>query len=542
MTNDHSPLHELLARILVPQAESWEHSGFVLPVSGTMQSLNQRLVRQPLLDFINYILRGIGQVIFLNNPLSGLLILVALLLQSPWVGILSLVGGIASTLSAIALKLDRDSIRNGIFGYNGVLVGAALGTFGLAGNGALNLLWAIAVVVFSSLTTVLMKTMGIWCASTLKAPPLTLPFNIATLLFLSLVLFVPQSLFDLGSSASTLTGSSSFDWLKLARSLPISFGQVFLADKLIPGILIGLAVAICTPIGAGVGILGSVLGLLVGLILGAAPEKLYAGLWGYNAILAAMAIGGVFYAPTRYSILIGGACGLLSAITGAVLAFMITPLGLPVLTLPFCIVTISFFLVLHHSLPSLVPVALHAVTTPEEHWQRYRAAKQVISSFRRQLKQAILGQRHFLFDDCSPALKGDLRYIFDAIDTDGSGTLSIQELASHFRDAGQVFSEQELAYLFKCIDLDDSGEIDFPEFGELILRHRSLMINYEKFVTYFLPIDANQDDVISIQEMNVALASVDESSLCADEVTFLEAQTGGKPLTWNQFIEVLLIT
>jgi hypothetical protein len=43
-----------------------------------MQALNQRLVNQPLQDFINAILRGISQVIFVNNPLSGLLILAAI--------------------------------------------------------------------------------------------------------------------------------------------------------------------------------------------------------------------------------------------------------------------------------------------------------------------------------------------------------------------------------------------------------------------------------------------------------------------------------
>jgi hypothetical protein len=43
-----------------------------------MPRLNQRWANQPTLDFINYSLRGVGQVVFINNPLSGLLILLAL--------------------------------------------------------------------------------------------------------------------------------------------------------------------------------------------------------------------------------------------------------------------------------------------------------------------------------------------------------------------------------------------------------------------------------------------------------------------------------
>ena len=508
-----------------------------------MQQLNQRLVNQPGLDFINYTLRGIGQVIFVNNPVSGLLILAALFIQSPWVATMGLVAVVASTLTAICLRLDRDSIRNGLFGYNGILVGAALATFGMEGNGAWNPAWAIAAIVFSALTTVLMNTIGIWFVSKFKVPLLTLPFNIATLLFLGAVLFLPQPFFNLGASAPSASTSNALDWFQIAQSLPIGFGQVFLADKLFAGILVFLAVAICTPIGAAVGLLGCILGVFAGGIVGVAPEKLYAGLWGYNALLCAMAIGGVFYAPTVRSILIGAACAFLGAIAGGVLGGIFAPLGLPVLTVPFCIVTLGFFLVLQRSLPSLVPVVLHAVASPEEHWQRYLAAKDIISQFRRQLEAAMVGKRrNFLLEKASASIKGNLRYLFDAIDTNRNGEISVGELVMHLRQAGLSKFEGDLAYMFKCMDVDSSGSIDFEEFGELMLRHRSLMAKYTEFVTYFVPIDANQDDAISIDEIKIVMSSVGEASLSANEVAFLQARTSGQPMTWNHFIEALLVT
>ncbi len=541
--DEPSPLHELISRILRSQESSLARAAGVLPVSGTMQQLNERLANQTGLDFINYPLRGIGQVIFVNNPVSGLLILVALFIQSPWVAIMGLVGVVASTLTAVWMKLDRDSIRNGIFGYNGILVGAALATFGMSGNGAWNPAWAIAVIFFSAMTTVLMKTAGMWFVPKFKVPLLTLPFNIATLLFLSAVLFLPQPYFNLGSSAASATTSNPLNWFRIAQSLPVGFGQVFLADNLVAGILVFLAVALCTPIGAAVGLLGCILGFLAGIIVGVPPETLYAGLWGYNALLCAMAIGGVFYAPTARSILIGAACAFLGAIAGGVMGAILAPLGLPVLTLPFCIVTIGFFLVLQRSLPSLVPVALHAVTSPEEHYSRYLTAKDIITNFRLQLETAIVGARRcFLFEKASASIKGDLRYVFDAIDTNRNGTLSLQELAAHLHQAGQVTSEGELAYLFKCIDVDGSSSIDFEEFGELMLRHRRIITKYAEFMTYFLPIDADEDNLISVDEMNLAMSSVDEASLSADEIAFLQKRTGGQPLTWNRFIEVLLVT
>jgi Ca2+-binding EF-hand superfamily protein len=87
-----------------------------------------------------------------------------------------------------------------------------------------------------------------------------------------------------------------------------------------------------------------------------------------------------------------------------------------------------------------------------------------------------------------------------------------------------------------------SGAIDFEEFGELMLRHQRLMSRYTEFVTYFLPIDADGDDTISMKEMNTVLASLREPPLSEDEITFLQKQTGGQALTWNRFIEVLLLT
>ena len=68
------PLHELIAQIITAKQASLQKR-FLIPSLGTMQSLNRALVHRPALDFINSILRGIGQVIFVNNPVSGALIL-----------------------------------------------------------------------------------------------------------------------------------------------------------------------------------------------------------------------------------------------------------------------------------------------------------------------------------------------------------------------------------------------------------------------------------------------------------------------------------
>ncbi|NEN95082.1 MAG: hypothetical protein F6K50_05940 [Moorea sp. SIO3I7] len=76
----------------------------------------------------------------------------------------------------------------------------------------------------------------------------------------------------------------------------------------------------------------------------------------------------------------------------------------------------------------------------------------------------------------------------------------------------------------------------------MLLRQQRLMSHYQDFITYFIPIDANQDDAISIDEMNLAFVSVGESPLSVQEVNFLYGRMNGEAMTWNRFIEVLLVT
>ncbi|MDJ0519332.1 MAG: nucleoside hydrolase [Trichodesmium sp. MO_231.B1] len=97
-----------------------------------------------------------------------------------------------------------------------------------------------------------------------------------------------------------------------------------------------------------------------------------------------------------------------------------------------------------------------------EHRFRYITAKEVISRFRKQLKEAIKGKHHrVLFTNAPQELKGDIRYIFDGIDSNNSGSLSLKELSYHFQKAGNPLKQYELNLVFSSMDVGSSGEIDF---------------------------------------------------------------------------------
>jgi solute carrier family 14 (urea transporter) len=534
--DEPAPLHELVARVVAPGAAPRDR--LTLPL-GTMQELNRRLANRPVLDFVNATLRGAGQVIFANNPLSGALLLAAMFLQAPWLGVMTLAGVTAATLAAKALRLSPPAVQNGIFGLNGVLIGAAIGFAGRAGNGPWNPVWIGAAVVLSALATLVMQTVGTWFATRLQAPPLGVAFNGLMLGFVLLVVFVPQTWFDVGPPPLAFP-PGPVDGLHLARSLPAGLGQVFFCDGALPLLLILLAVGLCTPLGLGVALLGCAMWLLAGLLLGARPGELYLGLWGYNAALTATAIGGVFYAPNRRSITIGALCAFLASAASIAMARWLSPLHLPVLSIPFTIVTLGCFWVLRRTIPSLVPVALHAVASPEEHERRYVVARDILTGFRRGLAAAARGEpRMLLFARAPAAVTDELRRLFDAIDQDHDGALTTAEVMTHLAPAG--VSAGEVAYLFERLDADGSGRISCEELGELVLRHRRLMARYDELFTYFLPIDVDRDDVLGPREMNTAMASVGEPPLTADELAVLARRTGGQPLTWNRFVELVLL-
>ena len=92
--------------------------------------------------------RGIGQVMFQNNALSGLFMLIGIFLNSWQMGILAVCGNIISTLTAYFSGYKHNDIKNGLYGFNGTLVGIAVGVFLQLSVGSL-----IMLIIASALST-----------------------------------------------------------------------------------------------------------------------------------------------------------------------------------------------------------------------------------------------------------------------------------------------------------------------------------------------------------------------------------------------------
>ena len=350
-------------------------------VDGTMPDLDERVLRIPVVGFIEYCLRGVGQVVFMNSPITGLLILAAAWIYNPWFGFAGTIAVIASTLAALALGFDRDAIHAGLYGFNGVLVGLGLALFLTPHWDALVILW---IVVLSAASSIIMGALAVVFGGAWGVPPFTLAFNITTLVFLITALQLangrlgalvkPAAPAAGGQGVSTTLKASegavgNTDAMAIVNAVFRGIGQLFFLNSILAGVLIIVGIAFCSRIAAGFALVGSIVGMLTGLALGANGVSIYNGLWGFNSFDAALAIAGVFYVLTWRSALLGIVCAAVTALLfGAIVSFFV-PWGLPALTLPFCFGTLAFVLLKDVSQYfTWVPPA--EVVTPEEHLHR----------------------------------------------------------------------------------------------------------------------------------------------------------------------------
>ena len=267
---------------------------------------------------------------FQNNALTGLLFLCGIFYHSSIYGFAALVGSLTSTATAHLFKMDLEQKRNGLFGFNGTLVSLGLIYF-LETNFST---CCYAILAAAASTFVMQLFFKILDKK--KLPTLTAPFVATTLIFLAvnnqLTLFHP-------ATDSSVT-SFPFLWEGVIQGV----SQVFFQGNTISGILMLLGLLINSKRAFIWAIIGSITGLLTGLILGASHDLLGTGIYGFNGALTAIALGSVFLSTHWKNHLITMAATIMTTLTFVGISTLFLPLGLPVMTLPFVLITWIFLL------------------------------------------------------------------------------------------------------------------------------------------------------------------------------------------------------
>lgn len=340
----------------------------------------EKIRDKPLVAYVDRCMRAIGQICIMNNPITGLLILVVIAIAEPRHGLAMLIGVVVATATADLSGLDRGASSGGLFGFNGALVGAGLNAFLDPQQYWLILLY---VALVSAISVPVMAALMAWLGSSSESTisPLTIPFNIVTLMALLGLQMVRYNALpdDASVEAEPMAGevNSAIRDAPGAQALDVSLlvgiqillrgiSQLFLVENVIVGLVVLIAITACSRISGVAAILGSAAGTLTAVAVGADGHSVYLGLFGYNGFVTAIAIAGVF---VRYSI--GSLIlAVLSAGLTSLFALGMQPtfdlVGMPFLTLPFCIVTLAIILFtkVSHRFDVL---PLTEVTTPEDH-------------------------------------------------------------------------------------------------------------------------------------------------------------------------------
>jgi urea transporter len=325
----------------------------------------------------------------MNNPITGVFILIAIFMSSAHSAVLMLLGVTASTLTAVAMGLHSSSIDNGIYGYNGALVGIALGVFHFGDDNyrAEFRTLPIAVVLVAALSTFITAGVGTLFVGKLGLSPFTFPFVLATWCWLlassgspsssssgfayfPLDFEILQPVLLVNENTTTFAKEVGYNPADVVEGVFKGVAQIFFQPHTGCGVLILIGMLLCSPTSSALCLLGSATSTATAVALGANAAAVYEGIWGYNGALTAIALGGMFFAPVNFSVWGNTMAGCVATtiFTAAVRAAL-CPFGLPALTFPFNF-TSWIFCLAGKNMSGLFTVELGALSFPEDHRRR----------------------------------------------------------------------------------------------------------------------------------------------------------------------------
>ncbi len=265
-------------------------------------------------NFAEIIFRGISQIFLLNNVITGILFLAGAFYNSWLIGIGGVIGVLTGTFTALLLKYKSDDINQGLYGYNGALVGlATVYFFGL------HIPSVIALFFGAVLSSIIMHFM-------IKRtfPPFTAPFIISTWIVMAIIL----TLHIIPLQSAQL---SNTDNLEIIPALSRGIGQVMFQENIFTGIILFVGILVCSRISALYALLGTGIGVVVAFMCSFPLSMINVGLFGFNGVLCGIALSGKKW---HHVIL-----AIASIVVSVFIMFGMSRLGIITLTAPFVMST-----------------------------------------------------------------------------------------------------------------------------------------------------------------------------------------------------------
>ncbi|ROQ66021.1 urea transporter [Streptomyces sp. 840.1] len=236
-------------------------------------------------------LRGIAQVALSASPWTGLLFTAALFTNGWRIGLYGLLGAAASTVAASLLGADREGLVRGLEGYCGCLTAISV-VVRLGASWRTALLAVLAGAVCAVLGAAAGRLLG-----RVGLPVLTAPFCLVAGVLQIALPTAPAA----AAPAIDGDGITHLSALELGRAFCDNFGQIFFLDKWYAGLILLAGLLVASRAAAVAAACGSVVAIVTACATGLPADPISAGLYGYNAVLVAIALAATFLTVTPWT-------------------------------------------------------------------------------------------------------------------------------------------------------------------------------------------------------------------------------------------------
>ena len=306
--------------------------------------------------------RSYAEVLFIGSPVIGAFIL-AVTFVNPNIGFTGILG--ATVGLAVSRLFEFPNENLGIYSLNSLLVGLSLGAFY-----EINL-YVIMLVVIGSLFVVFLTVAladGLWRLD--RLPVMSLPFIIVS----ALTALVAQKYSTLSNFVGE-AGESAKLFYPVIDNYFSALGSTFFTPHPIAGLILFLCLLWQSRYLAVLGVIGYVFGSFVFTLLTDNPHPSLLVWTGFNFVLTAIAIGGIFVIPGYIATLTAMLAVSMTALLIVSIQDLLFVYGLPVLALPFVVTVLVFLVALRKRLSLSQPWIAAEPGLPETNYERARLAR-----------------------------------------------------------------------------------------------------------------------------------------------------------------------
>ena len=360
---------------------------------------------QRTISFFKYItiaiLNSYGMLFFSRNKTFSILILLVSFFN-PFTGLSGLVAASIAVIAAYAVGFDKAQIKTGLYTYSAVLLGLGMGTF-YEGSSAFWILLALASLLTLFISVALLARLG-----KQQLPALSIGF----ILSLWIVILAAKEFSALGLTQRNIYwlnemyatgGSTLINIIQKIESWPMpdyvsgffrSLSAILFQSNVAAGIVLSVGLILYSRIAFMLMVLGYSAAMGFNYLMGGfSGGGNYYNL-GTNFMLVAVAIGGFYVIPSVRSFLLAVIAVPISYLLVVGLSKITYTWGMPVFSLPFCIVVI---LVLYCLQLRVVPRRLVLTPiqyySPEQNLYRYLNGKErLLNKFYFHLYLPVMGE------------------------------------------------------------------------------------------------------------------------------------------------------